>query len=160
MFTFNLTLSNLGCTVKHEKVSYDELISLRKAKELACLLGYPVDGRKGGVHLSGQAWQQYCKRISPLARELPAYWNPGRRYKTSNIIDYLKLRVAWRQRDIVLRQLERQFPETAIMRDLDEDPIWPWNEACQLAQQDKAEDEDLQAILNNIVREFKNLKQQ
>lgn len=112
------------------------------------------------MHLSEQVWQQYRKRISPRARELPAYRNPGRRYKASNIIDYLKLRVAWRQRDTVLRQLERQFPEAAIMRDLDEDLIRPWNEARPLARQDKAEGENLQAILDNTVYEFRNLKQQ
>lgn len=161
VFTFNLTLSKLGrCTVEHEKVSYDESINSQKAKELASLLGHLVDGRKGGVHLSEQAWQQYRKRISPRARELPAYRNPGRRCKTSNIIDYLKFQVAWRQRDSVLRHLERQFPEAAIMRDLDEDLIRPWNEARQLARQDKAEGGNLQAILDNTLREFKNLKQQ
>ncbi|OJJ83120.1 RNA dependent RNA polymerase [Aspergillus glaucus CBS 516.65] len=161
VFTFNLTLSNLGrCTVEHEKVSYDESINSRNAKELASLLGHLVDGRKGGVHLSEQAWRQYRKRISPRTREPPAYRNLGRRYKTSNIIDYLKFWVASRQRDTVLEQLERQFPEAAIMRDLDEDLIRPWNEACQLAQADKVDSGNLQAILENTVHEFNNLKQQ
>lgn len=55
-FTFNLTLSSLGrCTMEHEKISYDESIDSRNAKELACLLGHLVDGRKMGVHLSEQA---------------------------------------------------------------------------------------------------------
>lgn len=160
-FTFNLTLSNLGrCTVEHEKISYEESIDSHKAKELACLLGHLVDGRKGGVHLSEQAWQQYRKRISPRARELPAYRNPDRRYNPTNIIDYLKFRVASRQRDTVLRQLERHFPETAIARHRDEDLIRPWNEAWELAQRDKEEGGDLHAKLSLTLREFNSLKLQ
>lgn len=161
MFTFNLTLSKLGqCTVEHEKVSYDESINSWEAKELACLLGHLVDGRKSGVHLSEQAWRQYRRRISPRTRESPAYRKPGRRYKTSNIIDYLKFQVASQQRDVVRTKLEDQFPEAAIMRDLDEDLIRPWNETCQLARQDRAEGGNLQAILDNMIHEFNNLKQQ
>ena len=153
-FTFNLTLSNLGrCTVEHEKISYEESIDSHKAKELACLLGHLVDGRKGGVHLSEQAWQQYRKRISPRARELPAYRNPGRRYNPKNIIDYLKFRVASRKRDTVLRELERQFPEAAA-RHRDEDLIRPWNEAWELAQRDKEEGGDLHAHLSLTLDEF------
>lgn len=160
-FTFNLTLSNLGrCTVEHEKISYEESIDSHKAKELACLLGHLFDGRKGGVHLSEQAWQQYRKRISPRARELPAYRNPGRRYNPKNIIDYLKFRVASRQRDTVLRQLEQHFPEAAIARHRDEDLIRPWNEAWELAQRDKEEGGDLHAKLSPTLDEFKALRLQ
>lgn len=159
-FTFNLTLSNLGrCTVEHEKISYDESIDSRNAKELACLLGYLVDGRKGGVHLSEQAWQQYRKRISPRARDHPAYRNPGRRPKSSNIIDYLKFQVASQQRDTVLRQLEGQFPE-AIARQRDEDLVRPWNEAWHLAERDREEGGTLHTVLNDTLREFNDLKQQ
>ena len=112
------------------------------------------------MHLSEQAWQQYRKRISPRARELPAYRNPGRRYNPTNIIDYLKFRVASRQRDTVLRQLERHFPETAIARHRDEDLIRPWNEAWELAQHDKEEGGDLHAKLSLTLREFNTLKLQ
>lgn len=132
-FTFNLTLSNLGrCTVEHERISYDESIDSSKAKELACLLSHLVDGRKGGVHLSEQAWQQYRKTISPMARGLPAYRNPERKYKPSNIIDYLKFEVATQERHAVLKKLDKAFPRAGSQDGIDEDLARPWNEACKI----------------------------
>ncbi|GLA59156.1 hypothetical protein AtubIFM55763_000004 [Aspergillus tubingensis] len=127
-FTFNLTLSNLGrCTVEHEMIAYDEeSIDSDKAKELACLLSHLVDGRKAGVHLSEQAWRQYRKKISPRARELPAYKKPGRRPKKSNIIDYLRFEVATQERDKMLTKLEAEFPEEEASFRKDEDLTRPW----------------------------------
>ncbi|BCR94783.1 RNA dependent RNA polymerase [Aspergillus luchuensis] len=127
-FTFNLTLSNLGrCTVEHEMIAYDEeSIDSDKAKELACLLSHLVDGRKAGVHLSEQAWRQYRKKISPRARELPAYKNPRRRPKKSNIIDYLRFEVATQERDKMLTKLEAEFPEEEASFSKDEDLTRPW----------------------------------
>ncbi|OJJ72452.1 hypothetical protein ASPBRDRAFT_42146 [Aspergillus brasiliensis CBS 101740] len=125
-FTFNLTLSNLGrCTVEHEMIAYDESIDSNKAKELACLLSHLVDGRKAGVHLSEQAWRQYRKKISPRARELPAYKNSDRRPKKSNIIDYLRFEVATQERAKMLTKLEAAFPEDAPSSK-DEDLVRPW----------------------------------
>lgn len=136
-FTFNLTLSNLGrCTVEHERISYDESIDSSKAKELACLLSHLVDGRKGGVHLSEQAWQQYRKTVSPIARGLPAYRNPERRYKRTNIIDYLKFEVAARERYEVLKKLEKTFPQIESHDNVDEDLIRPWNEVSKIFDTD------------------------
>lgn len=132
-FTFNLTLSNLGrCTVEHERISYDESIGSTKAKELACLLSHLVDGRKSGVHLSEQAWQQYRKTISPIARRLPAYRNPERSYNPTNIIDYLKFEVAARERHEMLKKLEKTFPINESYDILDEDVIRPWNEVVKI----------------------------
>lgn len=160
-FTFNLTLLNLGrCTMEHERISYDESIDSPNAKELACLLGHLVDSRKAGVHLSEQAWKEYRKRISPLARELPAYRNCKRRYKPSNIIDYLKLCVASHQRDAVLQQLEQHFPEAAIINQRDEDLVRPWNGARQLLQRDGKEGDNLHTILTSTLREVNPLKLQ
>ncbi|KAE8352769.1 RNA dependent RNA polymerase-domain-containing protein [Aspergillus coremiiformis] len=154
-FTFNLTMSNLGrCTVEHEKISYDESVDSPKAKELACLLSHLVDGRKGGVRLSEQAWRQYRKTISPRERELPAYKNPNRRHKATNIIDYLRFEVARRERDRVLKQLEESCPETDNRYDRDEDLVRPWNEACKQAEKDKHESGQLHVILNNIAQEI------
>ncbi|KAI9930061.1 hypothetical protein ASPWEDRAFT_102291 [Aspergillus wentii DTO 134E9] len=153
-FTFNMTLSNLGrCSLEHEKISYDESINLDKAKELACLLSHLVDGRKGGVHLSEPAWQQYRKRISPWARDLPAYRNPDRRYKKSNIIDYLKFEVARKAKHAVLEQLEQSFPEMESHGTWDEDLIRPWDEAHEIAETDKPN--GLYAVLENVSRDVK-----
>ncbi|RHZ43398.1 RNA dependent RNA polymerase [Aspergillus thermomutatus] len=154
-FTFNLTTSNLGrCTVEHEKVSYDESIDSAKAKELACLLSHLVDGRKGGVHLSEQAWQQYRKKISPKAREVPAYKNAGRKHKKTNIIDYLKFEVARRERHAVLEDLQRAFPEDDSLYDRDEDLVRPWNEAQREAEIEKqGESGQLRAALKYAQRE-------
>ncbi|KAI2931794.1 hypothetical protein CBS147320_2475 [Aspergillus niger] len=127
-FTFNLTLSNLGrCTVEHEKIAYDDSIDSDKAKELACLLSHLVDGRKAGVHLSEKAWQQYRKKISPWARELPAYKNPRRKPKKSNVIDYLRFEVATQERHKMLEKLEAEFPEEKAPFSKDEDLVRPWH---------------------------------
>jgi hypothetical protein len=134
-FVFNLTMSNLGrCTVEHEKLAYDESIDSRKAKELACLLSHLVDGRKGGVHFSEQAWQEYRKTVSPKQRALPAYRNSERKPKISNIIDYLKFEVADRERRLVLSKLNDAFPESEIHDNRDEDLMRPWKTAVELAE--------------------------
>lgn len=158
-FTFNLILSSLGlCTMEHEKISYDESIDSRNAKELACLLGHLVDGRKGGVHLSEQAWKDYRQQISPRARELPAYRTHQRRYKPSNIIDYLKFQVASCQRESVLQKLEQHFPEQDIIFQRDDDLIRPWAEAEQIVQREGKEGD--RATLTNALSEVKPLKSQ
>ncbi|CEL04270.1 hypothetical protein ASPCAL05400 [Aspergillus calidoustus] len=137
-FTFNLTLSNLGrCTVEHEKLSYDESIDSRNAKELSCLLSHLVDGRKAGVHLSETAWRQYRKKISPQVRNLPAYKDGERKPKRGNIIDYIRFTVSRVERDDVLTNLERAFPEAAYIRSRDADLVQPWNEARRQAEADR-----------------------
>ncbi|EAW12686.1 RNA dependent RNA polymerase [Aspergillus clavatus NRRL 1] len=149
-FTFNLTMSKLGrCTVEHEKLSYDESIDSARAKELACLLSHLVDGRKGGVHLSEQAWQQYRKTISPWVREDPAYKNTQRKPKKENIIDYLKFEVALKEKHAVLKEFERVFPENESLYDRDDDLVRPWNEAQREAQIEKqGSDGQLPVVLN------------
>ena len=150
-FTFNLTLSSLGrCTKEHERLSYDESLDSARAKELACLLSHLVDGRKGGVHLSMQAWEQYRKTISPMKRDPPAYENPERRYKRSNIIDYLKFEVATQERHAVLKKLEKNFPQTESHNSIDEDLVRPWNEACKIFKTDKPSAETLREISKTI----------
>lgn len=158
-FKFNLRLSNLGrCTAEHERISYDESIDSSKAKELACLLSYLVDGRKGGVHLSEQAWQQYRKTISPVARRLPAYRDPERKYKNSNIIDYLKFEVAMREKHQVLKKLEQAFPEAESLDSIDEDLALPWNEATKMASSDKRNGQDqLHEAVTEIAQSVKDL---
>ncbi|OJJ48422.1 hypothetical protein ASPZODRAFT_62883 [Penicilliopsis zonata CBS 506.65] len=154
-FAFNLTLSNLGrCTVEHEKLKYDESIDHSKAKELACLLSHLVDGRKGGVHLSEQAWKEYRRTISPRMREAPAYKNPERRPKMSNIIDYLKFRVARTERDAVLKQLNDAFPEKDIVHHKDEDLLRPYQEAIAMADEDRRHGGRLHDLLKEIAREI------
>ncbi|PWY90801.1 RNA-directed RNA polymerase [Aspergillus heteromorphus CBS 117.55] len=155
-FTFNLTLSNLGrCTVEHEKIAYDESIDCKKAKELACLLSHLVDGRKGGVHLSEKAWQQYRKRISPRVRELPAYKNPERKHKRTNIIDYLRFDVAREERHRALRQMEEAFPEAETSRSRDEDLVQPWKDARDQAKSDKQESRQLYVALRGMAAAIK-----
>ncbi|KAJ6053383.1 uncharacterized protein N7446_009395 [Penicillium canescens] len=150
-FIFNLTMSNLGrCTVEHEKLAYDESIDSRKAKELACLLSHLVDGRKGGVHLSEQAWQEYRKTISPKQRALPAYRNPERKPKVSNIIDYLKFEVADRELRMVLSKLNDAFPESEIHDNRDEDLMRPWKTAVELAENSPRHPVDLRKTISGI----------
>ncbi|PYH88995.1 putative RNA-directed RNA polymerase [Aspergillus ellipticus CBS 707.79] len=157
-FTFNLTPSNLGrCTVEHEKIAYDKSIDCSEAKELACLLSHLVDGRKGGVHLSEVAWQQYRKRISPRARELPAYKNPDRKHKRTNIIDYLRFDVAWEERKKGLRQINQRFPEVDIYYDRDEDLVRPWKEARDQAKSDRPERGPLYVALRGMKTEIEKL---
>lgn len=151
-FAFNLTMSNLGrCTVEHEKLAYDESIDSAKAKELACLLSHLVDGRKSGVHLAEQAWQEYLKTISPKQRSPPAYRNPQRRPKQSNIVDYLKFVVAEAERTTVLTQLEKCFPESECCNLIDQDLVQPWRKTSQAAQSDYQHGSGcLNAALNEI----------
>ncbi|KAF9891251.1 hypothetical protein FE257_004815 [Aspergillus nanangensis] len=135
-FTFNLTLSNLGrCTVEHEKIAYDESIDSPSAIELTSLLSHLVDGRKAGDHLSEQAWQKYRKRISPMVRELPAYKNPDRRPKLTNIVDYLRFQVAREEQKAVLTDLESLFPSHNTSSD--ESLLQPWRAAQEEGKIDK-----------------------
>ena len=158
-FLFNLSLSNLGrCTVEHEKIAYDEAINSNGAKDLACLLSYLVDGRKAGLHLSEQAWRQYRKTISPRERQVPAYRNPERRHKETNITDYLKFVVAENEKWVVLGQLEQSFPEAKVTYTRDEDLIRPWNEVKQIAETDKLTGGMLHMVLTKIEEQIDRLK--
>ncbi|KAJ5407581.1 hypothetical protein N7509_001464 [Penicillium cosmopolitanum] len=150
-FEFNLTCSSLGrCTVEHEKIAYDESINSPKAIELANLLSHLVDGRKGGVHLSEQAWQAYRKKISPRQRALPAYRNPGRNPKTSNIVDYLKFNVAKGHAHVIRERLEREFPEGQGSNEIDEDLARPSRKAWEVACIDRQQGGELQPTLQQI----------
>lgn len=157
-FEFNLTLSSLGkCTVEHEKVSYDESIDCPNAKELACLLSHLVDGRKGGVHLSELAWQEYRNKISPRKRLPPAYRLPLRKPKTSNIVDYLKFVIAKTQRDAILKQLNDTFPEDEGLNDRDEDLIRPWQEAVTAAGRSEPNCRELSNALTDMEQGVKKI---
>ncbi|KUM59378.1 hypothetical protein ACN42_g7752 [Penicillium freii] len=161
VFDFNLNLSNLGrCTVEHEKLAYDESVDSPKAKELACLLGHLVDGRKGGVHLSEQAWKEYRKTISPKQRALPAYKNPERRPKPSNIVDYLKFIVAQSELRRILSGLNEAFPENDIQNQLDDDLIRPWSEADEASKSSSEHSQELKDALGEVKRSIDELYRQ
>ncbi|KAI2793567.1 hypothetical protein POX_a00148 [Penicillium oxalicum] len=152
-FEFNLTVSNLGrCTLEHERIAYHKSLDCSEAKELACLLGHLVDGRKGGVHLSEPAWQAFRQKISPSGRAPPAYRDSKQKPKMANIIDYLKFEVVWTERRHILSELERRFPETESFDQLDEDLIRPWRDAQSAAKidRDQASGGDLDHILDQV----------
>ncbi|KAJ5182540.1 hypothetical protein N7492_000156 [Penicillium capsulatum] len=157
-FEFNLTQSNLGrCTMEHEKLAYDESIQSNRALELACLLSHLVDGRKAGVQLSEAAWTMHRNRISPKgARLRPAYRNPDRKPKKSNIVDYLKFWIAENERSRVLKSLQDKFPENEHARDVDEDVARPWRDALQIADADPTG--ELRKALNRINHATTNIK--
>ncbi|PKY06294.1 putative RNA-directed RNA polymerase [Aspergillus campestris IBT 28561] len=152
-FTFNLTMSQLGrCTVEHEIIAYDKSINSPTAIKLACLLGHLVDGRKAGVQLSENAWQSYRKTINPNGRRVvPAYKNPSREYKVTNIIDYLKFVVASNERSHLLTQLEKTLNDSGSRSDRDEDLTRPWRDAKAASKDSK--DAQLQAELDRAERE-------
>lgn len=159
-FEFNLTMSSLGkCTMEHERITYDESIDSPRAKELACLLSHLVDGRKGGVHLSDPAWRKYRRTISPHERAPPAYRNPARKKKPSNIVDYLKFIVAQTEREAILTKLNRAFPEGQCCDQLDEDLSRPWVEACTAATNDPS-GTDLSTALKQVERSINDLQKQ
>ncbi|KAJ6185688.1 hypothetical protein N7519_006989 [Penicillium mononematosum] len=161
VFDFNLNVSNLGrCTVEHEKLAYDESVDSPKAKELACLLGHLVDGRKGGVHLSEQAWKEYRKTISPKQRVLPAYRNPERKSKSSNIVDFLKFNVAQSELCRILSGLNEAFPENDIQNRLDDDLLRPWNEADEASKSKSAHSQELKDALGEVRRSIDELYKQ
>ena len=161
VFDFNLNVSNLGrCTVEHEKLAYDESVDSPKAKELACLLGHLVDGRKGGVHLSEQAWKEYRKTISPKQRALPAYRNPERKSKSSNIVDYLKFNVAQSELCRILSGLNEAFPENDIQNRLDDDLLRPWKEADEASKSKYAHSQELKDALGEVRRSIDELYKQ
>ncbi|KAL4805969.1 RNA dependent RNA polymerase-domain-containing protein [Aspergillus unguis] len=157
-FTFNLMLSNLGrCTVEHERLSYDESIDSRNAKELSFLLSHLVDGRKAGVQLSEKAWQNYRKKISPIVRELPAYKSTtGRKPRRSNIIDYIRFDVSHKAREDVLANLEKAFPREEHSESRDPDLVQPWNEAkgklLVMLESQLREVDELQHMWNRSLR--------
>ncbi|KAJ5919668.1 hypothetical protein N7454_009503 [Penicillium verhagenii] len=150
-FEFNLHTSLLGrCTIEHEKIAYDESIDSSRAKELACLLSHLVDGRKGGVLLSEDAWKNYRKKLSPRPRLWPAYREQerDRKPKRSNIVDYLKFYVAERLSKQILTDMEAKFPMQQGFRQIDPDLIRPWRET-QLRAGNQP-DGELQQILREI----------
>ncbi|KAJ5146229.1 RNA-directed RNA polymerase [Penicillium bovifimosum] len=160
-FSFNLTISHLGrCTVEHEKRAYDESIDSPKAKELACLLSHLVDSRKGGVHLSEQAWKEYRKTISPKQRELPAYRNPDRQFKETNIIDFLKFKVARSELYRILSGLNASFPEHDVQNQKDPDLILPWTEAVEASESLSEHSEELKATLAEVKSSIDKLSRQ
>ncbi|CAI7604766.1 unnamed protein product [Penicillium glandicola] len=160
-FAFNLNLSNLGlCTREHEKLAYDESVDFPKAKELACLLGHLVDGRKGGFHLSEQAWKEYRKTISLKKRALPAYRNPERKPKSSNIVDYLKFNVAQSELCRILSDLNEAFPENDIQNQLDDDLLRPWSEADEASKSKSEHSQDLKDTLAEIRKSIDELYKQ
>ncbi|KAF4763804.1 hypothetical protein HAV15_000882 [Penicillium sp. str.  len=145
VFDFNLKLSNLGrCTVEHEKLAYDESVDSPKAKELACLLGHLVDGRKGGVHLSEQAWKEYRKAISPKQRALPAYRNPER---SRSFAEFLS-------------GLNEAFPENDSQNQLDDDLIRPWSEADEASKSNSEHSQELKDALGEVKRSIDELYKQ
>ncbi|KAJ5198905.1 RNA-dependent RNA polymerase eukaryotic-type [Penicillium cf. griseofulvum] len=153
VFAFNLNLSSLGrCTAEHEKLAYDESIDYPKAKELACLLGYLVDGRKGGVHLSEHAWKVYRKTVSPMERELPAYRNTDRKCKRENIVDFLKYKVAWSELRRILSGLNEAFPENDVQHQLDDDLLRPWIEAEKASKSESEHSQELKDALDEVRR--------
>ncbi|KAL2013601.1 hypothetical protein VTN00DRAFT_1126 [Thermoascus crustaceus] len=158
-FMFNLTLSNLElCTVEHEKIVYDEgSVNCEKAKELASLLSYLVDGRKAGVQLSEEAWKKYRKKISPRMRLPPAYKDKdsGRhRAKPSNIIDYLKFEVAGKKRYDLLGSFEQLCDRVDAYNGKDGDLVRPWNEAMGRAKRENDEGRlQLHLALMDVKRE-------
>ncbi|OQE12430.1 hypothetical protein PENVUL_c001G06321 [Penicillium vulpinum] len=161
VFAFNLNLSNLGrCTAEHEKLAYEESVDHPKAKELACLLGHLVDSRKGGVHLSEQAWKKYRKTVSPRQRELPAYRNPERKWNPSNIVDYLKFNVAQSELRRILSGLNEAFPENDVENKLDEDLIRPWNEANEASKSKSEYAQELRDTLAEVRRSIDELYKQ
>ncbi|KAJ5602769.1 RNA-dependent RNA polymerase eukaryotic-type [Penicillium hordei] len=160
-FDFNLNLSNLGrCTIEHLKLAYDESVDSPKAKELACLLGHLVDGRKGGVHLSEEAWKEYRKTISPQQRALPAYRNPERRSNPSNIVDYVKLNVAQSELRRILSGLNDAFPENDIQNQLDDDLIRPWTKAEEASKSNPEHSQELKDALGEVKRSIDELYKQ
>ncbi|CAG8899882.1 unnamed protein product [Penicillium egyptiacum] len=161
VFDFNLTLSNLGrCTVEHEKLAYDESVDSPKVKELACLLGHLVDGRKGGVHLSEAAWKEYRKTISPKQRALPAYRNPERKLKPSNIVDYLKFNVAQSELRRILSGLNKTFPENDIQNQLDHDLLRPWSETDEASKSKSEHSQELKDALVELRKSIDELYKQ
>ncbi|KAJ5165296.1 RNA-dependent RNA polymerase eukaryotic-type [Penicillium coprophilum] len=160
-FAFNLNLSSLGrCTTEHEKLAYDESVDSPKAKELACLLGHLVDGRKSGVHLSEQAWKEYRKTVSPMERELPAHRNADRKYNPSNIVDFLKFEVACRELRRILSGLNEAFPENDIQNLLDDDLLRPWNEAEEALKSNSEHTQALKDTLAGVRRSIDELYKQ
>jgi hypothetical protein len=157
-FEFNLTVSNLGrCTVEHERIAYHQSLDCPQAKELACLLSHLVDGRKGGVHLSEQAWQTFRKKISPRGRPPPAYRDSDKKPKLNNIIDYLKFSVVSKERYKILAELEARFPETNSRDLVDDDLVRPWIEASEAAKVDHDSGGDLSLVLDQVSQAIEKL---
>lgn len=157
-FEFNLTVSNLGrCTVEHERIAYHQSLDCPEAKELACLLSHLVDGRKGGVHLSEQAWQAFRQKISPRGRPPPAYRDPDKKPKENNIIDHLKFEVVSTTRYNILEELESRFPESELYDLIDDDLTRPWHDASEAARIDRKSGGDLSLVLDEVVLSIERL---
>ncbi|KAJ6007534.1 hypothetical protein N7540_011510 [Penicillium herquei] len=164
-FEFNLTMSNLGrCTREHEKLAYDKSIDCAEAKELACLLSHLVDGRKGGFHLSEDAWQEYRKKVSPRSRAWPAYRKTSSdravHPKKSNIVDYIKFFVAEKHSKSILTEIEKKFPEGEAWKAVDDDLARPWRETRKRADAERINGGDLEPILEDIACSIQNLKKE
>ncbi|KAJ5737645.1 uncharacterized protein N7483_002770 [Penicillium malachiteum] len=165
-FEFNLTMSNLGrCTQEHEKIAYDKSIDCAEAKELACLLSHLVDGRRGGVHLSEDAWQEYRKKVSPRSRAWPAYRETSSsdkavKPKKSNIVDYIKFFVAEKHSKSILTEIQTKFPEGEAWRAVDDDLARPWRGTRKRADAERATGGELDPILEDISCSIQKLKKE
>jgi RNA dependent RNA polymerase len=114
-FAFNLNASYLGqCTLEHERVVYfDGNLASSNAIKLATLAGYLVDSAKQGDMLTSQAWRKIRREVSPQQRGDPAYKNERYEHmkRESNIVDYLKFRQAVPEKDRILTQFEKKWPQ-------------------------------------------------
>lgn len=137
-FNFNFRPCLLGiCTAELEKLSYETSIDSEAAIHLSSLVSFLVDSRKAGLELTQDAWRSILKKVSRDQRQLPAYKSSdSRNWKQSNIIDYLKFKVAEGEKDKVLSDFAKVHKERKDDRK-DEDLTRIWNQTLDRSEEEK-----------------------
>lgn len=162
-FNFNFKPSLLGkTTLELERLKYDMGIDCEKAIFLSSLASLLVDSRKAGQELTQAAWSKILKKVSPKQRRDPAYMSEdGQNWKRSNIIDYLKFKVAEGEKEEALRNFANVLCERKDDR-RDEDLTRLWIQTLDRAEQEKKDGmpdllrymRELRSIIRNVHSEW------
>jgi RNA dependent RNA polymerase len=131
---FNLRSPMVGqCTIEHEKLVYQTNLCNEGAIKLGALAAFLVDARKQGLELNASEYAKIRVKCSGKVKlGTPAYKVPDAeapsRWKSDNIMDYLRFEVASPQRDEILRDFHQTFP-----RELHHAPhlAYPWTHALK-----------------------------
>ena len=146
-FQFNLQMSMLGiCSNYHESLCYHtDRIDSPEAISIGMLLGYLVDGPKGGFIFDEPSWFSYLKQLGlPPTLEPPAYKDRNKaREKEGNLIDKLVFHVAKGERERALKNFTDRFEDVSPW---DEDLVHLAREEMEEAKTNKA----LAIVLRNL----------
>ena len=164
---FNLKPNLQGhCTLEFEKVAYHEgTISSEAGIKLATLASYLVDAAKAGSYLADEEWRRrILPQVSPNHRPIPAFreLDDKKRWKESNVLDYLIFGIAFPTVDKFLREYHEQWEHVlSDVKAKDEDLTRPWADTSERSMNEFREKNrglsDILKVLDAQLDEVKHL---